>query len=300
MNTYIHIFTIGLLVLVITSCNTDERERRLQAKLDDSANSSAKLLDDFNKAKQVFYSLPSPIETAMLIKRTGAKYNESILNPLTNNVNYNTNKSKALNFGIYGADLSYASLFDQAQTSVKYLSVSKSLAEQLGIMELMQRSVVERLEKNINNRDSCMEIITETFMNSNNYFRENGRPEIAALTIAGGWIEGLYIAIQLTKTTPNNKELIDRIIDQRLSLNTLLNLLNDYNNNVDIKQVIDDFQQIKAIYDKIQVVTSKVQVATDNTKQITSLNAKTEIFIDETVFKELTAKVEEIRLKFIS
>ena len=84
-------------------------------------------------AKQIFYSLPSPLETAMILKRAGAKYNEEILNSADNTSRYNTNKSMALNLGIYSTDLSYASLFDQTQASIRYMTASKKMAEGLGI-----------------------------------------------------------------------------------------------------------------------------------------------------------------------
>ncbi len=295
-NTFIY---ITLLVFLFGACSSDDKEKKLQASLEDSISANAKLLEDFNKAKQVFYSLPSPIETAMLIKRSGAKFNESLINPLSNLSNYVSTRSKALNFGVYGADLSYASLFDQTQTTVKYLSATKNLAEQLGILDIIQRPIVERLEKNINNRDSTMEIITETFMNSNSFLKENGRPEVAALTIAGGWIEGLYIATQLTKATPKNNELIDRIIDQKLSLITLVKLMEEYKTNEDVAIVLADINQIKAVYDKIQMVSSKIEPVTNKEKHVTTLNAKTDIFVNDEIFNELMLKVEEIRKKTI-
>jgi len=94
-----------------------------------------KMLDDFNKSKLIFYTLPSPLETAMLIKRSGAVYDEDLLNPVTSVNQYQTNLKMALNLGIYSADLSYASLFDQTQTTIQYIGVAKKLADGLGILQ---------------------------------------------------------------------------------------------------------------------------------------------------------------------
>jgi hypothetical protein len=46
-------------------------------------------------ARQIFYSLPSPLETAMILKRSGAQYNPEILNPVENISRYTTSKSMA-------------------------------------------------------------------------------------------------------------------------------------------------------------------------------------------------------------
>jgi hypothetical protein len=104
-----------------------------------------------------------------------------------------------LNFGVYGADLSYVSLFGQTQASMQYMGVSKKLADELGILGFINQGIMERLEKNVTNRDSAMQIITEGFLTANEHLKEAGRPETAVLIISGGWIEGLYIAPLITK-----------------------------------------------------------------------------------------------------
>lgn len=289
---------IGFIVFVftITSCNqSNTKNNEVKNKVDSELEMDDEFVDDLNKAKQVFYALPSPIETAMLIKRAGTTYDESLLNPTKNAANYTTNRDKALNFGVYGADLSYCGLFSQSQTAISYMAISKKLADEMGILDFLKADFVERLEKNVNNRDSAMVIITEGFMNSNIYLKEAGRPEIAALIITGGWLEGLYIATKLAKASPNNNELIDRIIDQKLSLVTLLNLLGDYDENADVQYVIKMISEIKGIYDQIQIVTSKVEPVTNDESKITTLQAKTEIFISDEVFSKLCAKVDSIR-----
>lgn len=291
-------YTISLLILIfiLASCNqTKTSKDDIENNIDKELEIDDELAVDLNKAKQVFYALPSPIETAMLIKRAGTDYNAQLLNPTSNSSNYTTSRDKALNFGVYGADLSYTSLFSQTQASIQYMVISKKLADDLGILDYVEASFIKRLEKNINNRDSSMSIITEGFVNSSSYLKEAGRPEIAALIITGGWIEGLYIATRLAKDSPNNNELIDRIIDQKLSLATLLQLLNGYKNNKDIQYVTNMINEIESVYNQIQIVTSKVEPITNNESKITTLQATTEIFISDEIFTQLCTKVDSIR-----
>lgn len=284
------------LSLIFASCSSNaKKSESVKKKIDKELEVDGELVEDLNKAKQVFYALPSPIETAMLIKRAGTEYDEKLLNPVDNAANYTTSRDKALNFGVYGADLSYCGLFSQTQAAIDYMATSKKLADEMGILDFLEANFVERLEKNVNNRDSSMVIITEGFMNSNTYLKEAGRPEIAALIITGGWIEGLYIATSLAKASPSNNELIDRIIDQKLSLVTLISLLNDYKESDDVQYVLSMVNEIKAIYDQIQIVTSKVEPVTSNESNITTLQAKTEIFISDEIFASLLSKVDSIR-----
>jgi hypothetical protein len=281
---------IGTLSLFITSCGGDKTPDN---QLDDSLNIS----DEFNKAKQVIYGIPSPIETAMLMKRAGAKYNQDYLNPLSNLGNYTTTKSMALNLGVYSADLSFASMFDQSQASIKYLSATKKLADDLGILNAIDKSIITRMENNINNRDSVMEIISETFMNSNSFLKENDRGEIAAIILTGGWLEGLYIGTQIVKNTAQNKELMERIADQRLSLNTLISLLNEYKNDPNVQSILPDMERLKKVFDKIQTSSSRMEVIEKDGKNI--ITSTSEIKFTPEVFEELATVVTEIRSNII-
>ncbi|MBN2683380.1 MAG: hypothetical protein JXR58_12795 [Bacteroidales bacterium] len=281
------------------SCSSDKKDDGNKGANNeiDTTEQNDDLMNSMNQAKQVFYSLPSPIETAMLIKRAGAKYDESLLNPTTNAPNYMGNKSMALNLGIYSADLSFASLFDQTQTSIKYMSASKTLADNIGILNAISPEIMERLESNINQKDSIIDIISETFMNSNSFLKENDRAEIAAMILVGGWIEGLYIATQIAKMTDSAEELIDRIIDQRLSLGTLIGLLEQYSeDSKDIASVYEELLKLKEIFDKIEVTTSKIEPVTDPVTKVTTLKATEEKApLDPVVFKALCKTVADYR-----
>lgn len=288
--------TVIIFLTLSLNCSTDKKNKdQFKEKVDKELDIDQDLANDLKKAKRVFYSLPSPLETAMLLKRSGTNYNPQLINPTTHTIKYNTTAQKALNFGVYGADLSYAHLFSQTQQTIELMAASKKLADELGILGLIDNSIVQRLEKNINNRDSGLAIITEAFMTSNSYLSESGRPEAAVLVLAGGWMEGLYLATNLSKSSPNNNELIDRIMDQKLSLVTLLTLLSKYDYHPDVKKMLEMVYEIKSIFDQIQIVTSKVEPVTDNNNRVTTLQSKSELFFSEDVFQELCQKTDSIR-----
>ncbi|WP_016776894.1 hypothetical protein [Anaerophaga thermohalophila] len=260
------------------------------------------LVEDFNKSKLIFYSLPSPIETAMLIKKAGATFDANILNSLDNIPKYNTNYKMALNLGIYSADLSYASLFDQSQTTIEYMGAARKLAEELGVMEAVDESTIKKLEENMNNREVVMDIISETYMNANAYLSENNRAAISVIVLAGGWIEGLYLASSLTKgSLSNNKELVDRILYQKLSLVTLLNMMKTYNENSDVARLMNKFEELESIFDKVTIInTSAVETETDTASRTTTIRAKSEIEIAPDDYVLLCKKIEELRSDFVS
>ncbi|MBI5219146.1 MAG: hypothetical protein HY958_09480 [Bacteroidia bacterium] len=264
---------------------------------EDDKQLTNKIREDSLRVHQIFIALPSPIETAMMLKRAGAQYNEEFLNKLENVNKYSTSKQMALNLGVYSADLSYASLFDQNQTSIKYMAASKKLADKLGILSAIDQSIINRLENNVNNRDSIMQVISETFMNSNSYLKDNQRTQMAAMILAGGWIEGLYLSGQLVKTTKDNKDLITRIIDQKLSLKTLLDLLESENKvqNEDLSTILKDLNEIKIIFDQIKISSGDIEPVTDKKTNVTKLNVKTEVLFKKEDIDKLIAKVDVFR-----
>lgn len=258
------------------------------------------LFDNINQAKRVFYSMPSPLETAMLVRSAGAIYNEDLLNSLDNVGNYTTNRSMALNLGIYTCDLSFASLYDQTQTSISYLSAAKRMADGLGILDAINDETLERLEENVNNREMIMDIISETFMNSSAYLQENNRQALSSIVLVGGWVEGLYLAIKLVdQDSFEGNKLVDRIVDQKLSLNIVLKLLEDHKNNSDVADILNDMNQLKAIYDKISITTSEIKTSFDEETQITTLESTTQNNFTLEIFIELSTKVESLRETYI-
>src|SRR5687768_11415383 len=68
------------------------------------------------------FSIPSPFQTATLIKNSGAPFNSSLLNPVGNKDNYSTNFHKALNLGIYGADMGYLTIYEKTDDAPALIS----------------------------------------------------------------------------------------------------------------------------------------------------------------------------------
>jgi hypothetical protein len=258
------------------------------------------VIEDFKKARTIFNALPSPLESAMLVKSSGTKFNVSFLNPVDNAGNYVTNKSMALNLGIYTCDLSFTSLYEKTQQIIDYMNSAKKMADGLGILKSIDQETIDKLEENINNSEEIMKIISDTFMNSNAYLEENNQPAIAAMVLTGGWFEGLYISTKLvdSKNFSGNK-LVGRIIDQKLSLDILLNLLESNKGNPSIDEIILQVQKLKVIFDKVTITTSQIKPEFDKTSNSTMLKSDVTTMMTPEVFSELATAVAEIRSSFV-
>lgn len=291
---------IILSAIMVSACHSGGKTTKDESDTLSATRDNAALYNDLKKAEKIFYTLPSPLESAMIIKTAGARFDGRILNPVDNAKNYSTNRSMALNLGIYTCDLSFTSLYDQTQLIIDYMNAAKKMADGLGILDAVSQEDINKLEENIHNTDIIMEIVSSTYLNSSSYLQDNGQPAVAAMVLTGGWLEGLYISTNLVsaKDLKDNK-LAGRIIDQKLSIDNLLSLLQDNKGNPAIDDMIVQMNGIKAIFDKITIKTSDVKAEYDQKESLTVLKSDVRSNITPEIFNELASAVAEIRNSFI-
>lgn len=295
------ILTLSILIsLFLSSCNSGGRGSKKEADSLAVSETNTAIYEDIKKAETIFYTIPSPLESAMLIKSAGAVFDEKLLNPVGNTNNYNTNKSMALNLGIYTCDLSFASLYDQTQLIINYMNAAKKMADGLGILDAIGDEDINQLEQNIHNTEVIMEIVSKTYLNSNSYLEDNGQPAIAAIVLTGGWIEGLYISTQLVDVNDfDGNKLVGRIIDQKLSVDILINLLEESRGNPAIDELLTQMNSIKAVFDKITLKTTPVRPEYDQMANVTVLKSEVQSDLTPEIFKELSETVAGIRNSFV-
>jgi hypothetical protein len=186
------------------------------------------------------------------------------------------------------------------------MDVTKKLANEMGISDAVDEETMKRLEQNLNNRDVVMDVISETFLNSSSYLKENDQQDVAAMVLVGGWIEGLYIGTQMIGDSPiEGNKLADRIAEQKLSFSIVQRMLDDNKvnqkgeENRDIIELINELHGIQAAFEKIEVQTSAVKVDESATSDVTVLKSQTKINVSPEAFKELQAAVKSLRNNFV-
>ncbi len=251
------------------------------------------------KPKKVFHSIPSPLQVTALLKQAGAKFVSSILNPPSNASKYSTTFNKSLVIGIYGTDLAYANMFNQTQQAISFMEAIMKVSEGLGLTSILSSSkLLSRFQNNMNNQDSLFSIIAELYRETDESLKENEQKNSAALILAGGWIEGLYIATDLAKMNPN-KELNNRIAELKFSLSRLLEKLDDEKSNPETIGLIKDLTSIKQTYEAVDISYSKKEPTTNEDSKLTTINSSSQVTISDAQLKELSAKIESLRNKIV-
>jgi hypothetical protein len=181
------------------------------------------------------------------------------------------------------------------------MNAAKKMANGLGILDAINQSTLDNLTENINNTEEIMKIVSETFLNSNSYLADNDQPAIATIVLVGGWMEGLYIATQLVDVKEfNGNKLVGRIIDQKLSIQVLLNLLEGNKENPAIGDLIVQMSQLKLIFDKINISTKPIKTEIDKSTNVTILKSEVTTDMSPATFAELTTIVAKIRGSFVN
>ena len=248
------------------------------------------------------FSVPSPIQTALLIQKSGISYDKSTLHA-SNKVNtfttdFSRRSSKSLNLGIYGADLGYVSLYNQTQDALGYLASVKQLADKLGISAAFDASTMERIKNNVTNKDSMMVLVGIAYRGSDAYLKNNQRTGISSLILTGGWIESMHFSVTAYKAKPTDLVRF-RIAEQKQALGSLIKILS-VSTEAEVTTLTAQLTELAKIYDGIQFKYNFIEPVTDTTKKITYINSTTDVIVSDEQIALITNKIQEIRNKIIN
>lgn len=255
---------------------------------------SARTLKELKNASKVVYTLPSPVEMADILHETKAVYDVAILNDPNAIDNYITDFKRSLNLGVYFADLSFTSMFDYPQEAMKFMGAAQAMSDELNIQGVFTDEVMMRLEENMSNKDSLMDIVASTYMDTDLYLQDNERPIVAKAILAGAWMEGLYIAVNL-KTESERESLIwQKIGEQKPALINLVKMLKECEDK-QFDSMIAELEALVTIFDEVKLDYKSDTNSTDEASKTTTLGTSLKVDISEDTYKKIQAKTTEIR-----
>lgn len=289
------LIALGLASLFIASCGDPKPEGETNS--DDLPDTDTVKAVALNVGGELF-SVPSPIQTALLIQKSGVAYDKTILNVGSNQGQYTSDYTKALNLGIYGADLGYVSMYNQTQDALGYLGAVKQLADKLGVSAAFDQQTMKRINDNISNKDSMLVLVGIAYRASDNYLKNNRRTEISSLILTGGWIESMHFSMVAYAKKPTD-EIKYRIADQKQALGSIIKLMHSHN-MPDAADLVTELEALAKVYDGVTAKYNYVEPTTDEAKKITYINSTTEINISKEQLDQIAEKVKSIREKIIN
>ncbi len=279
--------------ILFTSCGGgSEKKSEASEASSDFEEAKSQVISDID---QVIMDLPPPSEVPYLLMATGSEYDAEIVNGLEKLDSYTSPTSKAaLNLGIYTTDVGYLSSYEKAQEALDYVGACQKLAESIGIASAMDLELIGRFERNLNNKDSLKILVDQVVERSSERLSALDRMYVAGLILGGTYIEGLYISTRLIQNYPEDlpaetstlilEPLIKIVIDQGKSLEDMIKVMNDLEENEAIATLKTDLESIKTIYDgELAEVSEKIS------------NNTGDYVLQRTVLNSLTSEVSRIR-----
>lgn len=226
------------------------------------------------------------------MSQVGAEFNASMLNSKDNADNYSSDFLKALNLGVYGCDLGYSAAYQNNDLSLKYLSTIRNIASYIDLENAFDETLIERFSNNFGNKDSMLVLVSEAYKGADIYLKENEKDDVAALVVAGGWIEANYLSCMIIKEN-SNKLIIDRLIEQKTSLQTLINMLEQLGSDDDYWDLAAELGELYTLYESIEFSSEYVPPVTDFENKTTTLKSKREA---NATSEQLNAIIEKLLL----
>jgi hypothetical protein len=238
--------------LVFSACQSGQKKDSNKEESKSATSQKIEKEEIEEDVRDFVYPLPTSFEVTEMLNRIGASYILTLSNSPDNVDKYLTETKQALNLGVYGADLSYASTYNQKQQIISYMEASRKLIDALNISGALSSDVVDKVEQNQDDKDKLVEIITNTFYDTYEYLNVNGRGSVSMLVLAGSWVEALYITTNISEDTYQNKEMVKIVMDQKYSLNKLLDLMKNYESDTAVKEVLDEMQPLAKVYSMVE------------------------------------------------
>ena len=287
------ILTLIFLVFLLVSCRNDTNN-----KTDTGTIIIEEEITPANELREIFYNMYLPDEMTRLFERVGANYDPDIINSPDNFSRYNEDNRIAVAIGIYGVDLGYSRLFEQNLTTARYLTTIELLTTKLGLPDSYFEKIYKRFENNISNQDSVASITTELYQKTDSFLKAAGKDSQAALIVMGGWVEALYIASKILEFNSQNMEIMDRIAEQKYSLNSLISLLGNYQDDIFVAEYYLLLKRLKRTFDKFDILYKQEDFELDTiNKKISTRNFKSGL--SPKIATEINQVISEIRTLLI-
>jgi hypothetical protein len=197
------------------------------------------------------YPLPTSAEVIKMLTNLEVGYIIGISNPVENSKKYFSSTARSVNMGVYGADLSYATLYNQNQAVNNYMNAIRDLSNELNMSKIYDASLYDRIHQNFDNRDTLVKILTGAFNDTYNYLADNDQQSLALLVVGGAWVEGMFLTTHVSAAAYQVAGISKNLLEQKKSFEMFLEITKPYANDAIVSDFVKGLDPIKKVYDKL-------------------------------------------------
>jgi hypothetical protein len=295
------VFVYLLILLALTgSCKSGGTGKNAELEIPDSVlNEGIEISEEV--MQDIVQNISSPVEMAALIKDLGVPFSNKYISSTERVGDLNTSFKQSLNLGIFAADLGYLNMYNKTSAVIDYLTAIKTLSDEIKVGQFFDFTTLKRLATNSKNLDSLMYISVHSFNQMDKFLHSNNRSNLSTLIVTGVWIEGLYLGTQVYKVSPN-QQLAERIGEQKLTLEQLVLILENYQKDKQYTRLLEELMLIKDLYKPVIIRYEKgePEMVEENGMLTIVQNDKSIIDISQEQLSSITTSVEQVRNRLIS
>jgi hypothetical protein len=280
--------TLVVLTLALQSCQ--EPQNPGQVSPADSLNSGISQSGTMNFEGEII-SLPSPIQVANYLKKNNLPFKQELVHLPGSKTKYVNETKKALNMGVYGADLAYISNFNLGQQNADYVDLVAQLASELGVLEHVDRKIIGRLRTGLTSSDSLIKLNADLFHSADKYLKSNDKYDISAYILIGGWIESLHLAADAAQS---NEFLRTRLGEQKYAATSIDRLNKKFTDPV-YEPIRREVELLCSEFAKLESSYSYRKPIVDAETRTTYINSKTSVQVADEQLTAITSQITKIR-----
>ena len=229
----------------LTSCK-DRSSAKQQKKIE---KEQVKTIE--NQIGTNVYPLPTSATVIKMLTELEVGYIIGITNPVANTKKYFSSTTRAINLGVYGADLSYATLYNIQQEVIDYLNAIRSLSNELNMSKIYNEELYDKIKKNFDNRDELVKILTSAFNDTYAYLSENDQQPLALLVVGGAWVEGMYLTTHVSEAAYQVAGISRVLLEQKKSFDLFLEITRPYASDPSVSDFVKLLDPVKKVYEGI-------------------------------------------------
>lgn len=249
--------------------------------------------------RAMYFRFPTSKEMINYIDFSDFTYHEHLLNPVSNNDDYFRSNQKMLNLGVYLSDIAYLALFEKHNQLGDYLEVILKSCDELRLEFPFQNQMLDRMKANVGNQDSLLHIAEEYQDKVIDNLLNSGREKTIAIVSTGGYIEGLYLALESVESFEDNYATVQRIAEQKYAFNNLMKFTAQYKDDVNAAKSLAYLEKIDRKFQAIKYKEKPV-VAKKQKDQKLLIDGGRELSITREQFTALKETVAEARNSIIT
>jgi hypothetical protein len=261
---------VSMLVLSFisfTSCK-DNTSGKLKKKVEAEQKDTIE-----SEIEKNVYPLPTSAQVIKMLTDLEVGYIIGIANPTDNAKKYFSSTKRAENLGIYGADLSYATLYNMQQEVINYMEAIKSLSNELNMARIYNAELYDNIKQNFDNKDELVKILTNAFNDTYAILTENDQQSLALLVVGGAWVEGMYLTTHVSEAAYQLAGISKNLLEQKKSFELYLEISEPYASDPSVGDFLKLLEPVKKVYEGLGTSLTEQNIK-DITKVIEDVRAQ--------------------------